>query len=121
MARAEVQFFSREEEEVEIHGDILEAILLYVPLSPPPVFPSRGALSWLPPFATSTSRSHGWSSTSKPTACLTPPPHTHTTRVPTSGSKYHSRRLSSFQPSNPLNPMSSTCFRLSNFHSRLTH
>ncbi|KAL2502001.1 F-box/kelch-repeat protein [Forsythia ovata] len=32
MARAEVQFFSREEEEVEIHGDILEAILLYVPL-----------------------------------------------------------------------------------------
>ncbi|KAL2545575.1 F-box/kelch-repeat protein [Forsythia ovata] len=32
MARAEVQFFSREEEEVEFHGDILEAILLYVPL-----------------------------------------------------------------------------------------
>ncbi|KAL2494202.1 F-box domain-containing protein [Forsythia ovata] len=32
MARVEVQFFSREEEEVEIHGDILEAILLYVPL-----------------------------------------------------------------------------------------
>ncbi|KAL2545956.1 putative CDK inhibitor P21 binding protein [Forsythia ovata] len=32
MARAEVQYFSREEEEVEIHGDILEAILLYVPL-----------------------------------------------------------------------------------------
>ncbi|KAL2493977.1 F-box/kelch-repeat protein [Forsythia ovata] len=32
MARAEVQFFSHEEEEVEIHGDILEAILLYVPL-----------------------------------------------------------------------------------------
>ncbi|KAL2544155.1 F-box/kelch-repeat protein [Forsythia ovata] len=32
MARAEVQFFSCEEEEVEIHGDILEAILLCVPL-----------------------------------------------------------------------------------------
>ncbi|KAL2484532.1 F-box/kelch-repeat protein [Abeliophyllum distichum] len=32
MARTEVQLISREEEEVEIHGDILEAILSYVPL-----------------------------------------------------------------------------------------